>query len=162
MRRKDREVTNWQDMIDIVHTSDVCRLGLSDEGKPYIVPMNFGFIVENDKCTLYFHCAHEGRKLDILRKNPAVCFEMDCQHQLISHKDASKYSMSYASIIGDGLISFITDEAEKRTAMLSMMAKYAPDETPTFDKAILDTVTILRLDIQSWSGKCNPRPPSQT
>ncbi|MBU3917342.1 pyridoxamine 5'-phosphate oxidase family protein, partial [bacterium] len=71
MRRKEKEITDKAIIDSIINDSKVCRLGLSDDNRPYVVPLCFGY--END--TLYFHSAHKGMKLDILKKNKQVCFE---------------------------------------------------------------------------------------
>ena len=153
MRRSDREITDWQDTLAIIESCDVCRLGLNDNGRIYIVPMNFGFLTEDGHMTLYFHCAHEGRKLDILRVHPQVGFEMDCDHQLFPGNEACQYGMRYASVIGEGLMTIVETDVEKRDGLAAIMKKYAPERTFTFDQAALDYVTVLRLDVSEWSAK---------
>lgn len=82
MRRRDREITDREKMLEIVAECDCCRLGLVDNGEAYIVPMNFGFEDAGSALTLYFHCAAEGRKLDLIGSGADVSFEMDCSHAL--------------------------------------------------------------------------------
>ena len=78
MRRKDREVTDRNEIIEIMRRCDVCRLAIHDEGYPYIVPLNFGLLVDEESMTLVFHSALEGTKLDLLKIDNRVSFEMDC------------------------------------------------------------------------------------
>jgi len=84
LRRADKEITDEKMLVDIICRSSVCRLGLCDDGIPYVVPMNFGY----ESGTVYFHCAPEGRKLEIIRKNPKVCIEFDLDHQIIVSEKA--------------------------------------------------------------------------
>ena len=69
MRRKDREVTDFSEIIKIMKNCDVCRLALNDDGFPYILPLNFGMAVNEDKITLYFHSALEGYKVGLIQKD---------------------------------------------------------------------------------------------
>ena len=82
MRRTDREVNNFDEIIKIVEKCDICRLALIDNDVPYIVPLNFGFTTENRKLTLYFHGADKGKKHELIKKNNHASFEMDCSHKL--------------------------------------------------------------------------------
>jgi uncharacterized protein len=83
MRRKDREITGIDEKLDIISKSKVCRIGLSENNCPYIVPLNYGFSFDDGKLSLYFHCAAEGKKTDIIKKNNNACFEIDCDTKLI-------------------------------------------------------------------------------
>ena len=76
MRRRDREITDNEKIKEIIKACDCCRLGLNDNGKVYIVPLNFGFTEENGNYTFYFHGARTGRKLDIIKQNNCVGFEL--------------------------------------------------------------------------------------
>jgi len=67
MRRKDREVTDFQEIIEIMKKCDVCRLAFNDQGFPYVIPLNFGLDVVGDQVFLYFHSALKGKKLDLIR-----------------------------------------------------------------------------------------------
>ena len=83
MRRKDREVIRHADLLDMVARFKVCRLGLWDGREVYVVPLNFGYEERDGSLNLFFHCAREGRKLDILQTRPEVSFEMDGDHVLM-------------------------------------------------------------------------------
>ena len=86
MRRRDREITDKQDILEVMRKCDVCRIALHDGDYPYIVPLNFGLQVENDMPVLYFHGALEGKKYELIEKDNRASFEMDCGHQLILDK----------------------------------------------------------------------------
>ena len=97
MRRRDREVTDSNEIIHILDTGKVLHLGLVDQGKPYIVPMNYGYILEGDKLVFYLHGALEGRKLDIIRNNSDCCVQIECDVQPFPGKVACQYGCSYYS-----------------------------------------------------------------
>lgn len=83
MRRKDREITDICAILELVSECKVCRLAMTDGGIPYIVPLNYGYEYADGALTFYFHSAKEGRKLEILKKNPAVCLELDGRASLL-------------------------------------------------------------------------------
>mgnify|MGYP000339842823 CR=1 FL=1 len=98
MRRKDREVTDKKEIQRILETCKVCRIGLPEEDGVYIVPMNHGYCFEEGKLVLYFHGSREGKKMEMVRTNPAVGIEMDCDHELVEGRLACQHSYHYASI----------------------------------------------------------------
>lgn len=75
LRRKDREVTETNELIQIIDQCKVCRIGMQDNAGLYIVPMNFGYTYENNQLVLFFHSAKEGRKIQALKENSVVCFD---------------------------------------------------------------------------------------
>ena len=87
MRRHDREVTDFNEMIRIIEKCDVCRLALNDGDDPYILPLNFGVELKDDRVILYFHGADSGKKYDLLAKDNRVSFEVDCSHRLVSDRE---------------------------------------------------------------------------
>jgi len=157
MRRSDREITDTRDIIEILDSCDVCRLAMSQDDFPYVVPMNFAFDFENDRLTLYFHCARQGKKLDIIAKNPNVCFEVDCAHELVKGESVCHYSMKYQSVIGTGIAELITDNAEKSAAMTKIMRRYAPEagEGFMFPAHALEAVAVICVRVDTFTGKAN-------
>ena len=113
MRRTDREVTDREKQMEILHVCKVARIGIQDGKGVYVVPVNFGLTIETDKLTMYVHGAKEGKKLDLIKENPYVGFEMDCKDELVEGKVACQYSYYYASIIGSGKASVVEDQEEK-------------------------------------------------
>ena len=148
MRRKEKEITDKTSMELIILKSSVCRLALSDEDRPYIVPLCFGY--END--TLYFHSAREGRKLDILRKNNKVCFEFDVDHEIVEADDACGWGMKYQSVIGFGKGSIIDDIESKRKALNVIMQNYSRNSYEYPDKTI-KKIVIIKVEIEHMTGK---------
>lgn len=156
MRRKDREVTEFAEIEEIIRECRVCRLGFFAGMYPYVVPMNFGYEQEDGRRTLYFHCAGEGRKLELMRQNPNVAFEMDCRHRLTrpeNEADACGYSYCYASVMGTGKASLIFDAAEKEQALLAMMRHMAGKREFVITKNSLRAVTVFKVEVNSLSCK---------
>lgn len=148
MRRRDKEVTDQNAIEDIILRSKVCKLAMCDRNQPYIVPLCFGF---KDN-TLYFHSAPEGKKIDLLKKNPNVCFEFEILTQVVKSARACKWGMKYKSVIGYGKADFITDEDEKRQAFDIIMQQYT-NESFEYEEALLKSAIIIKVDIQSMTGK---------
>ncbi len=151
MRRKKQEITDKKEIEAIIRKSLVCRLAMSDEGTPYIVPLCFGY---HDN-TLYFHSAREGKKVDILKKNNQVCFEFDVDCEIRQGEKACKWGIDYRSVIGFGKASYIEDPEAKNKALGILMGQYGegPFEFP------IDTVAktlIIKVDITSMTGKRAP------
>ena len=83
MRRKDREITGRENIEPILQACKVCRVAMTGtDGWPYVIPMNFGYTWDEDGLTLYFHGGVKGKKIDSLKADPRVCFELDCEEGL--------------------------------------------------------------------------------
>lgn len=157
MRRKDCEVTSLEEMEAILRKSIVCRLALNGEGGfPYILPMNYGFVREGDALRLYFHCAKEGTKLDLMEADPRAAFEVDVTHTLVEAEAACDYTFGYESVVGRGLLRPVEGE-EKRAGLLALMAQVAPGKTFEIPDSAVAAVTVLRLDVEEITGKRRAR-----
>ncbi len=153
MRRKDRQVTELTEIIQIIERCDVCRIGLSDDNIPYIVPMNFGYEVVDGNIIIYLHCANEGRKLDILKKNNNVCFEMDCKHRLVTGANACDYTMDFESVIGDAVAHIIVNNEDKIHGLNLIMKKYTQKDDYTYEENHLKGVTVIKLVSTGFTAK---------
>jgi nitroimidazol reductase NimA-like FMN-containing flavoprotein (pyridoxamine 5'-phosphate oxidase superfamily) len=152
MRRLDRLVKENADIELIINRSDVCRIAFADNNFPYIVTMNFGYLGGDTPC-LYFHCAPEGRKIDLIGKNNFVCFEMDTDHILYKGEKECDWGMKYSSVVGYGKISIIHGDVEKKRGLDSIMSHYSENIDFTYDEKIMSKTTVLRLDIEEMKGK---------
>lgn len=153
MRRADRQVTDSAELRDILTRADCCHLALVDAGAPYLVTMNFGFLWEGPLPVLYFHCAPQGRKLDILRADPRVCFSVDLDHELVLGTNDSHCTMRYTSLVGTGTVVFVTDPAEKKQGLDRIMAQYSPKTEFHYPEKVFAMTTLLRLDAAELTGK---------
>ena len=152
MRKKEREITDIDEISSIISHADVCRIALSDNNIPYIVTMNFGFQTGSVN-RLYFHSAVDGKKLEIIRRNNYVCFEFDIDHQLNPGENACDFGMSYRSVVGWGNIKIITKEEEKKSGLDCIMSHYSDSVGFSYNKAVLNKTIVLRLDISEMKGK---------
>lgn len=152
MRRKDREITDFDEMIKIMKTCDSCVLGLKDEdGYPYLVPLNFGLDVQGNQVYLYFHCANRGTKLDLIAKDNRATFEMDCDHNFILYEERMSCTMGFASVIGHGNIEIVSDE-DKFEALKILMRQYHAEDFK-FNTDMIKVTTVLRLKVTDMIGK---------
>ena len=160
MRRKDREIKDKSEIMAILQKADVCRLAMSSNNVPYVVTMNFG--IKNGGTSLYFHCAGEGKKIDILKDNNLVCFQVDIGHEFFLHDVSCGCSMRYRSVLGMGRIAFVSDLTEKIEALQTIMTHYTHKSSHEFKEELVGRTTILRLDIEEISGKALVKPGHQT
>lgn len=152
MRRNDRELTEISEIESIIANSVVCRIAFANDNKPYIVTMNFGYISGENPC-LFFHCAPEGKKLEMIRQNNHVCFEMDCDHKIYKGEKGCDWGMNYSSVVGYGNIVIVDNEKEKIAGLTHIMDKYGGSGVYSFDEKVLLRTTVLRLEITEISGK---------
>ncbi|MDH3343862.1 MAG: pyridoxamine 5'-phosphate oxidase family protein [Desulfobacteraceae bacterium] len=148
MRRTDKEITDSVEIESIIQRSLVCRLGMVDENRPYIIPLSFGY---KDN-TLYFHSANEGRKIDILKRNNTVCFEFDIDCEPIKADNACEWGMKYKSVIGFGKAYFVDGFEAKCAAMDIIMQQYS-DETFDYPKTKVKNTVFIRVEIEHMTGK---------
>lgn len=156
MRLKKREITDQDILREIVEECDVVRIGAVDREGIFVVPVNYGYDFyggENPRLTLYFHGACEGRKAEAFASGPEVAVEMDCCHELITGDYACSYSYAYRSIMGNGTVTRVTDEEEKRYALSKIMEHTAPDAEISFSKDMLVRTAAFRIDVTRFTGK---------
>jgi nitroimidazol reductase NimA-like FMN-containing flavoprotein (pyridoxamine 5'-phosphate oxidase superfamily) len=152
MRKKDREIKDTKELEEILQKADVCRIAFAVDGIPYIVTMNFGHVWK-DLLTLYFHCAKEGKKLELMKKNNMICFEMDIDHEIVEAANACDWSMKYKSIVGLGLLESVTEENEKKKGLDSIMDHYGFNGKKEYDQKVLNSTEILKLTATEFTGK---------
>jgi uncharacterized protein len=152
MRRSDREISGIHEIEEIIMKADVCRLALAGDNIPYIVTLNFGYVIDPARI-LYFHCANEGKKLDMIKQNNSVCFEMDIDHKMYRGRRSCDWGMGFRSIVGYGKISVVTDNEERIGGLNSIMTHYGAEGEQSYDLRILEKTTILRLEIQEMTAK---------
>jgi nitroimidazol reductase NimA-like FMN-containing flavoprotein (pyridoxamine 5'-phosphate oxidase superfamily) len=130
----------------------VCRIALFADGAPYIIPLNFGFEWENE-LRIYFHCANQGRKLDLIQANPRAGFELDVGHELVTGEKACDWGMKFASLVGDGTIRVVSDPAERKRGLDLLMVHYSFPGVPSYSDEMLRAVTVLCLEVREVTGK---------
>ncbi len=148
MRRKEKEIVDRAELENVIREASVCRMGLCDGGIPYVVPLCFGYTAD----TFYFHCAAEGRKLEILERNPEVCLELEAEAGLKPGAKACDWGMTYRSVIGFGRAERVEPPEGKRRALDLIMARYASGAFD-YSEAALEKTVILKVAVRSMTGK---------
>lgn len=156
MRRSDREITDKDELVKLVDKFKVVRLAMCAERGLYIVPMNYGYEVEDKRLILYAHSARAGRKIDILKENNEICFEMDGEYELITALTPCKYSNTYESLIGYGTVEFLEGFDAKSYALNKIM-KHQSGREFSFTESSVDGTAVFRINVTVLSGKRHSR-----
>lgn len=153
MRRKDKQISDRAQLDRIIHGSEVCRLALSKDNCPYLVPMSFGY----DGEAIYLHSAQTGKKISYIEANNRVCFEFERNVSLKSHEtDACRWSFEFESVIGYGSIHEVFEPDKKEYGLRQIMEHYSA-EGCNFTEDILASVRVWRIAIASLTGKASGR-----
>ncbi len=154
MRRKDREITGRENIEPILQACKVCRVAMTGtDGWPYVIPMNFGYTWDEDGLTLYFHGGVKGKKIDSLKADSRVCFEMDCEEGLTGEGDlACRYSYAFSSIVGYGKVEFAEDNDEKRQGFDVIMQHQTGRTGWTYTDAALSVTEVMRVRAESFEA----------
>ena len=153
MRRKERQVTDVSQIKDFILSEQILRVGFHDKDDIYIVPVNYGFIIEDEKYVFYFHGAKAGRKYELAKKTPNVGFEIDGNYSLIEGQEACDYSATFQSVIGTGTLSLVDDNADKIKGLNAIMKQTTSKNDWHYSNEMLEAVAIFRLDVDKLSCK---------
>ena len=155
MRRKDREVTGFSEIVKIVEQCEIVRLGLSDGDYPYIVPMNFAYEVKGEQLYLYVHGAMAGRRYELLRQNPVCSFEMDKPLYMDCITEMKDVTMRYLSVMGKATVTFLEGEDRKRAVDDVIMARHEETKNFVYNESALPRTAVLKLTVTEISAKAN-------
>lgn len=148
MRRAEKEVCDPAEINGIIARSQVCRLGLVDGDRPYVVPMCFGY----EKEAIFMHAALEGRKMDILRRNPNVCCEFEADVEIVSAAEGCRWTARYQSVIAFGKATILERAEDKAKGLAVILRHYSPAEFHFPEKAVA-RVAVIRVAVESMTGK---------
>ena len=155
--KREREVTDINEIKEILDKSMIVHIGMVDDGEPYVVPMNYGYTLEDGELCIYLHGATVGRKIDIIKKNPKVFFEMECDVTPFEGKIACQYGTTYASVMGLGTAEVLTDVNEK----IDVLTKFMKTQTGkdfTFDEKMVSIVSVIKITAKEFTAKKRPKP----
>ena len=155
--RRELEVTDPAKIREILDKAMIVHIGMVDGDEPYVVPMNYGYTMEGEGLTLYLHCAHRGKKLDMIQANPNVFIEMDCNWTPFAGEKPCQYGLSYSSLMGQGKATLVEDVEEKMQAMTILM-KTQTGKDFTFNERLVSIVTVIRIDVTEYTAKHRPLP----
>ena len=157
MTRREREITDINEIKRILDEAKIAHIGLVDGDEPYVVPMNYGYTMENGRLTIYLHGAKRGRKIDVMKANPKVFFEAECNLQPFEGDIACRYGIAYESIMGKGIATVVEDGEEKKKA-LSVLMKTQTGKDFEFEDKMTAFVSIIRIDVSHYTAKFRPMP----
>ena len=157
MTKRERQITDKAQILHILDTAKVLHLGLCVNNEPYVVPMNYGYIEEKGKLVLYLHSAVQGKKLDMIRANPNVFFEMDCDLAPFEGEKPCQYGLVYSSVMGRGKAVLVEDVEQKKQAMTILM-KTQTGKDFTFEDRLVSIVAVIRVDVEEYTAKHRPLP----
>ena len=143
-----REITDINEIEGIIRRASICRIGLVDGDEPYLVPVCFGY----ERSALYFHGALAGRKVELIRKNSKVCFEIDTDVEIVNVETLCDAVVKYRSVIGVGRAYILEDDEEKSHGLNLIMRQYTEGDF-SFPKSELDKTLVVKVDIESITGK---------
>ncbi len=158
MRRKDREITDFQEILEVMKRCRVCHVGFHSEDEyPYVVPMNFGMREESGTLWLFFHGAGTGRKHELLKRNHKVGFVMEDAHEIVTGPQvgACECTMEFECVMGTGVMDYVPEE-EKTEALYTILEQYQVKEGTGnyhFHSEVVPRTAVLRLKVESLSAK---------
>jgi nitroimidazol reductase NimA-like FMN-containing flavoprotein (pyridoxamine 5'-phosphate oxidase superfamily) len=157
MTKRERQITDEAQILSILDTAKILHLGLAVDNEPYVVPMNYGYAYEDGKLTLYLHSALQGKKLDMIRANARVFFEIECGLQPFDGEKPCQYGLAYSSIMGRGIARIVEDVEEKINAM-SVLMKTQTGKNFSFNDRLVSIVAVIRIDVEEYTAKHRPLP----
>ena len=152
MTKRERQVTDQQQILEILDKGKVLHLGLAVNDEPYVVPMNYGYVMEDEKLVLYLHSAVRGKKLDMIRENPKVYFEFATDLQPFGAGKPCQYGLAYSAVLGKGIATIVEDVEEKKQAMTVLM-KTQTGKDFTFTEEWVSIVAVIRIDVTEYTAK---------
>jgi nitroimidazol reductase NimA-like FMN-containing flavoprotein (pyridoxamine 5'-phosphate oxidase superfamily) len=157
MKRREYEITNMNEILTILDRSKIIHIGLCDENQPYVLPMNYGYVYENDTLTFYLHGAKEGYKYNLIQKNPKISFALECDTIPFDGKVACQYGMSYSSVFGKG-IAEITEDVQEKVKALSILMKTQTGQDFEFNDKLVSIVNVIKITVTDFTAKKRPIP----
>jgi len=148
---KNRPIISKPENEAVIRKCQTCSIAMVDpEGKPYIIPMNFGYA--NDH--VYFHGSARGKKVDVLKNQSDVCISFSTDHELryVDEEVACSWSMRYRSVLIYGKAEFVENPEEKITILNIIMAHYADRKFEYNDPAIRE-VMVFKVKVDKMEGR---------
>ena len=150
MRKADREIKDFEKIKELLDECQTIRLAMHDEPYPYIVPLSYGWEERNRQIFIYFHCAKEGKKLDLITKNGNVCFEADC---LAGYKSTGHgVTADYRSLIAFGKAERVYGEELVRGLEL-LLAHCHVEGYSARECAAMGITAVVRITVDGITGK---------
>lgn len=153
MRRKEREIADFKEIVDVLERCDTIRLGICDDETPYVVPVSYGVMVEGNSITLYFHGAKAGHKAELLKINPKICFEADIFYK--TEETETGITARYESVIGTGIAELVSDDEERILGLAAILNHYGYFDYPVEQCKGMDMTAVYKITVDKLTGKRN-------
>ena len=152
MRRKEKEITNRNELDQIIRDSLICHLSCCLDNQPYLVPLSFGY----DGNAVYFHTAREGKKIEYLSLNPRVCLAFESEVKLQTDLDlACNWTFHFKSAIAYGTAEELIDPISRANGIKHIMLHYSDRDWEISDKELSRT-KLWRVKLDEITGKKSP------
>lgn len=149
MRKKEKEITDFEEIEAILMRNIVCRIAFSRDNVPYIIPLNYGY---KDRI-IYIHTGYKGQKIEFLNLNPHVCVEIDDNHKIILADKACRFSMKYESVVATGQAEIVEEENEKKQALDILMTNLGKKSGWEYDKTAFGKVCVIKVSLDRITGR---------
>lgn len=156
MRRRDREVTDFETILEIIDECNIIRIGLADGDFPYIVPLNFAYTVSGKQIEFYVHGAMAGRKYELMNKNRKCSFEMDIPLEMDCMVEKKDVTMRYKSVMGTADITFLEEEEKQNAIDNIIMNRYKETRNFDYNRKMVAVTAVAKLTVTNLTAKSNP------
>jgi len=157
MTRREREITDFNEIKRILDQCMVIHIGLVDDGMPYVLPMNYGYEMIDNMLVIYVHGSTVGYKNEVIKNNPDCCFEMECNVIPFEGDVACRYGTAYESVMGRGRIEKLEDTQEKIHG-LKVLMKTQTSKDFDFTEKLVSVVNVFRINVSELTAKRRPKP----
>ncbi len=157
LTKRETEITDIAIIEELLAKEKIMHIGLVDNDEPYVLPMNYGYILEEGKLTFYLHGSTKGRKLDIIRKNPKISFSIETDIEAFEGEVACQYGTSYAAIYGKG-VAEILESPEDKIKGLSLFMKSQTGKDFEFNEKLVSIVSVIKINVTQFTAKQRPKP----
>ena len=155
VRRKDREITDKKMIEDFIISQKIIRIGFYDKANDevYVVPVNYGYVIENDNYFFFFHGGKIGRKYELTKESPKVGFEIDGKYELIEGKKACDFGCKYQSVVGNGKLEIVKDLEEMKKGLASLMKQTTGRTDFEYNDRMIQSVYVYKLSVSKMTCK---------
>ena len=145
-----KDIIELDKLEEIISKCKICRVGMVDGDEPYVLAMNFGY----EDQTVWLHCAKEGKKIEVLKRNNKVCLEFDADHKLFARHEhvACSWRFAYRSVLIHRNAIFVDDYDEKIKGLNIFMRNYS-DKAFEYSKPSVNNIFIIKVPIESITGR---------
>jgi nitroimidazol reductase NimA-like FMN-containing flavoprotein (pyridoxamine 5'-phosphate oxidase superfamily) len=148
MRRNEKRIVDSGEIEDVLKRGKIIRVAFA-HSEPYLLPLNYGY----QDGIIFIHCAAEGKKLDIIKNDPRVFFEVTTDTELRQGDTACGYGFKYRCVLGKGRAAIALTDSEKLSGFNAIMKQQAGITAPVYDNEVMKRTLVFMIRIEELSGK---------